>query len=101
MAVVRIVRFTVEPGRSREMQERRADLIAETSRRFPGLTETRLARVDEDGWVDQWRWESAGHMQAALDGVATIPGAREAFAVVTDARAEVAEIVDEKTGSAR
>lgn len=101
MAVVRTVRFTLEPAQSPQMRELRANLIAATRQRFPGLTGTRLARVDERVWVDQWRWESAGHMQAALDAVATIPGAQESFALVADARPEVAEIVDEENGSAR
>ncbi len=93
MAVLRIVRFTVEPSRSAQMLAHRAELIAATRQRFPGLTGTRLARVDEQAWVDQWRWESAGNMQAALDA-----GAQETFALIADAHAEVAEIVDEEGG---
>lgn len=95
MAVLRIVRFKTDPAQAEEMLLIRAGLIAATRERFPGLTETRLARVDEGTWIDHWRWESAGHMQAALDAVATIPGAGEAFALITEPQPELAEIVEE------
>jgi hypothetical protein len=95
MAVLRIVRFTTDPGHSEAMVARRAELIAATRQRFDGLTATRLARVDERTWIDHWRWESAAQMQAAIDNVTTIPGAAEAFALIGDPRPEVAEIVDE------
>ncbi|MEY9886448.1 hypothetical protein ABIA31_000074 [Catenulispora sp. MAP5-51] len=95
MAVLRIVRFTTDPARTGEMLETRAGLITATQKRFPGLTETRLARVDERTWIDQWRWETAEHMQRAIDNVATIPGAGEAFALIAEPQPEVVEIVDE------
>ncbi len=99
MTVLRIVRFTTPPEHSDQMLARRAELIAATRRRFSGLTETRLARVDESTWVDQWRWESAAQMQSAIDAVTTIPGAGEAFALIKDPSFEVMEIVDEQGGS--
>lgn len=95
MAVLRIVRFKTDPAHAEEMLQIRAGLIAATRERFPGLTETRLARVDEGTWIDHWRWESAEHMQRALDDVATIPGAGEAFALIAEPQPVVAEIVEE------
>lgn len=95
MAVLRIVHFTTDPAQAEEMLQVRAGLIAATRERFPGLTETLLARVDEATWIDHWQWESAEHMQRALDNVATIPGAGEAFALITEPQPMVAEIVGE------
>jgi hypothetical protein len=96
MSVLRIVRFTTDPARTDEMLEVRAGLIAATRERFEGLTETRLARVDEHTWIDQWHWESAELMQRAIDNVATIPGAGEAFALIAEPSPEVAEVVTEE-----
>lgn len=100
MAVLRIVRFKTDPDRAEEMLQTRARLIAATRERFAGLTETRLARLDEATWIDHWRWESADHMQRALDNVTTIPGAGNAFSLISDPRPEIATIVEESTAAA-
>jgi quinol monooxygenase YgiN len=100
MAVLRIVRFKTEPDLAEEMLQTRAELIAATRERFPGLTETRLARVDDATWIDHWRWESADHMQAALDNVTTIPGAGKAFSLISDPQPEVVTIVAESVSAA-
>jgi hypothetical protein len=98
MEVLRSIRFTTAPELADEMLARRGALVAATRQRFDGLLETRLTRVGVDTWIDHWRWESAESMQHAIDNVATIPGAQEAFAVIADPRPEVAEIVDERSG---
>ncbi|GAA2033863.1 hypothetical protein GCM10009839_37940 [Catenulispora yoronensis] len=95
MAVLRIVRFTADPDQADTLRQVRTALIAATRERFDGLTETRLTRVDDSTWIDHWRWESAEHMQRALDSAATIPGAGEAFALISEPSPTVAEIVDE------
>jgi hypothetical protein len=100
MAVLRIVRFTTDPAQADKMLQTRAGLISATRERFEGLTETRLARLDERTWLDQWRWESAEHMQRAIDDVATIPGAGEVFALIAEPSPEVAEVVAEEVGAA-
>lgn len=41
-----------------------------------------------------------GALQRAIDQVATIPGAGEAFALIAEPKPEVAEIVDEGAGPA-
>jgi hypothetical protein len=56
MAVIRTTRFTVDPTDVDEMIAKRAELIAAVRAAFAGLTEARLARVDEKTWVDAWRW---------------------------------------------
>lgn len=96
MAAIRLVRFTVEPSRVEELMSRRADLIGETRRLYPGLHEARLTRLDDRTWLDLWRWESAAHAEAAIRGAHDIPGATEAFALISDVSAEIAEVVDER-----
>lgn len=96
MAVIRLVRFAVEPSRADELIARRADLVGATRRLYPGLIEARLTRLDEETWLDLWRWESLPHVEAAIQGAADIPGANAAFALISDVSAEIAEVVDER-----
>lgn len=96
MAVVRLVRFTVEPERTDDMIARRADLVAATRQLYPGLIEARLTRVDDKTWLDLWRWESLSHAEAAIQGAQAIPGAPAAFQLISDVTAEIAEVVDER-----
>lgn len=95
MAVLRTVRFTTDPDQADALRAARTALIAATRDLFDGPTETRLTRLDDRTWIDHWRWESAEHMQRALDNVATIPGAAEAFALIGDPTPQLSEIVDE------
>ncbi|GAA1513347.1 hypothetical protein [Kribbella lupini] len=96
MSVLRLTRLTVDADRADEMLARRAALIEAVRGMTDGLTDTRLARVDEETWLDVWRWESG----EALDEVAaTAPGlpvAQAAFAVVRDAQVERYDLVDER-----
>jgi quinol monooxygenase YgiN len=96
MAVLRLVRFTVEPSRADEMMARRADLIAATRATYPGLVEARLTSIDERTWLDMWRWESRAHAEAAIRGADQIPGVAAAFATASDLSAEFVEVVDER-----
>jgi hypothetical protein len=63
MAVIRTTRFTVDPTNVDEMIAKREELIAAVRAACAGLTEARLARVDEKPWVDAWRWDSPASMQ--------------------------------------
>ncbi|HSI94304.1 MAG TPA: antibiotic biosynthesis monooxygenase [Jiangellaceae bacterium] len=96
MAVVRITRFHVDPADAAEMLTRRAALIAAVRAAHPGLTEARLAKLDDETWIDMWHWESQSSLEAALAGAPGLPSAAPAFALVRDASAELAEIVDER-----
>jgi quinol monooxygenase YgiN len=96
MAVIRLVRFTVEPSRASDMIAQRAELVAATRQLYPGLIEARLTRVDDRTWLDLWRWESMSHAEAAIRGAHEIPGATAAFALTADLSAEFAELVDER-----
>ena len=64
--------------------------------RRPGLIQAQLARVDDQTWVDTWRWESRGNAQAAIANVPNIPEAGAAFSLTRDATAEFADVVDER-----
>lgn len=96
MSVLRLTRLTVDAGRVDEMLARRTELIEAVRRTTDALTETKLARVDDETWLDVWRWESG----QALDEVAAVapklPEAQAAFAVVKDAQVERYELVDER-----
>lgn len=96
MAVVRLVRFSVEPARADDMIARRADLIAATRQLYPGLVEARLTRVDDQTWLDLWRWESLAHAEAAIQGAHGIPGVAAAFELASNVSAEFTEVVDER-----
>lgn len=96
MAVIRCTRFTADPSDTEQLLARRAELIAAIRASFPGLTETRLARLDDRTWIDEWRWESAAALRAATDGAPDIPETAAAFALISDPVAEQAEIVDER-----
>lgn len=59
MSVLRLTRLTVDAARADEMLVRRAALIEAVRRTTDGLTDTKLARVDEETWLDVWRWTPA------------------------------------------
>lgn len=94
MTVYRITQFKVGADHAAEMGERRAALIAAVRGRFPGLSEARLARIDEESWVDMWRWDSLAEAQAALAAVASIPEAGAVFSLTREPAAYFAEAVD-------
>ena len=96
MAVLRLTRFKIDPADTEEMLAKRAALIAAIRDGFPGLTDTHLAKLDDESWIDVWRWDSSTSMQAALDGAPTIPEAGAAFAVTNGVTAESADVVDER-----
>ncbi len=96
MAVYRITHFKVSPDAAAEMGERRVALLASVRGRFSGLSEARLAKIDEESWVDMWRWDSLEEAQAALAAVATIPEAPAVFALTKEPTAYFAEAVDER-----
>ncbi|MCW2913714.1 MAG: hypothetical protein JWN52_1782 [Actinomycetia bacterium] len=96
MPVIRITRFVVQPADVELMLARRTDLITSVRAAYPGLTEARLARLDDQTWIDTWRWDSAATAQAALAGAPALPEAAAAFSLTRDATAEQADIVDER-----
>lgn len=96
MAVLRLARFTIDPADTEEMLTRRAAMVAAIRDAFPGLVETRLGKVDDQTWIDLWRWQSVGSAQAATAAASTIPQAAAALALTKDMSIEHAELVEER-----
>jgi hypothetical protein len=96
MTILRLTRFSLDAGRTDEMLATRAMLIDAVRAKVPGLTETRLARVDDETWLDLWRWESAEALAAALAVAPTMPEAAAAFGMIRDATEERLDLVDER-----
>ncbi|WP_432949705.1 hypothetical protein ACQPXM_17160 [Kribbella sp. CA-253562] len=96
MSVLRLTRLTVTPADVDEMLVRRSALIEAVRKTTDGLTETKLARVDDETWLDVWRWESGDALDAVTAVAPTWPEAQAAFALVQDATVERLELVDER-----
>jgi hypothetical protein len=96
MSVLRLTRLTVDASRTDEMLTRRAALIEAVRRMTDGLTETKLARVDDETWLDVWRWESGEALDEVTAAAPNLPEAQAAFALVRDAQVERYDLVDER-----
>jgi heme-degrading monooxygenase HmoA len=96
MTNIRIHRYTVDPDNLDEFIDRRAALIAAMRDRHPGLTETRLVRLDDGTFIDTWRWASADEMRAAFASVPDMPEVRAAMSLTRDASNEDGEVVDDR-----
>jgi hypothetical protein len=81
MAVLRLDQFTIDPANTGEMLTRHAALVAAVKDAFPGLIEVQLAKVDDQRWIDVWRWDSLASAQAAVAGASAIPQAGAAFSL--------------------
>jgi hypothetical protein len=96
MGVFELARFTIDPADAEEMLATRDAMVAAIRRAFAGLREARLARIDDETWIDVWRWESATSAKAAAEGAPSIPEAAAMFALIKDVVAmEHAEILHE------
>jgi hypothetical protein len=96
VAVLRLTRFKTDPADAEEMLARRNALVDAVRRAYPGLIHAQLVKVDDDTWMDAWRWESRANAQAAIADTAAIPEAAAAFSLTRDASAEFADLVDER-----
>lgn len=96
MSDIRIHRYAVDPENLDEFIARRAALIEAMRARHPGLTETRLIKLDDGTFVDTWRWASADEMQAAFASVREMPEVPAAMSLAADASNEDGEVVDER-----
>jgi len=95
MAIVRTHHYTVAPADLPELLARRAAVIAAIRAAHPGLSHTRLTRLDDGTFTDAWRWDTAGQMRAALAAM-PISEARAALSLTRDTTARDGEIVDER-----
>jgi quinol monooxygenase YgiN len=96
VAVLRLTRFKTDPADAEAMLARRAALIAAVRQAHPGLLQAQLAKVDDETWIDAWRWDSRASAQAAIDSVSAIPEAGAAFSPTREATAEFANVIDER-----
>ncbi|WP_433732858.1 hypothetical protein ACQP0C_11135 [Nocardia sp. CA-129566] len=96
MPVVRIHHYRVAADRLDALLAQRATLIDGIRGANPGLTETRLTRLEDGSYSDTWRWESAEQMLAAIGASQGFPLVGATMALTEDATAETGEIVDER-----
>jgi hypothetical protein len=52
--------------------------------------------LDDQTWIDVWRWDSRTSAEQALANGSAIPAAAAAFSLVKGATMELAEVVDER-----
>ena len=96
MAAVRTHRYTVETGKLDQLLEQRAALIHGIRSANPEFTVATLIRQDDGSYLDVWRWESAGAMQAAAAAAQNFPLVGATMALTSDHSATDGEILDER-----
>ena len=95
MTVTKTHHYTVEPADLDELLARRAALITAVRAAYPGLTGTRLTRLEDGTFTDTWRWDTAERMRAARPAT-ELPEARAAMSLVRDHTARNGEVLDER-----
>ena len=98
MTAVELTRYTVDPQHEEAFLQRHHEAVEAMRRRFPSLLEANLARLDQETWIDIWKWES---LEAARQAAAEAPQVVEAAAlfslirdVVSMEHAEIVSSVD-------
>jgi len=94
MTVLRLNRFTIDPADTGELLSRHAALAAVARYAFPGLIDVQLAKIDDQTWIDVWRWDSLANAQAAAAQGPTIPEAGAAFSLTKSLAVEYADVLD-------
>jgi hypothetical protein len=94
VADIRVHRYTVDAENIDEFIARRAALIEAMREKHPGLTETRLIRLEDGSFIDTWRWASPGEMRAAFASVPLMPEVPAAMSLTRDASNEDGEVID-------
>lgn len=84
MEAFELARFRVDPNKTEQLRSSWQVAVDSIRSRFPGLLEANLARLDENTWLDIWRWESADTAKAAAEGAHAVPGAAAYFAVIDE-----------------
>ena len=96
MAAFELARYRVAPENADELVQRWEAAVGAIGRSFPGLVDANLARLDEQTWIDVWRWESAEAARAAAEGAPSVPEAAAMFSLIAEPLAmDHAEIVRE------
>ena len=94
MTVLRLDRFTIDPADTGELLARHAALVAAVKDAFPGLIDVELAKIDDQTWIDVWRWDSLASAQAAVASAPAIPQAGAAFSLTKGIAVEYARVLD-------
>jgi len=94
MTVLRLDSFTIDPADTGELLTRHAALAAVAKDAVPGLIDVQLAKIDDQTWIDVWRWDSLANAQAAAAQGPTIPEAGAAFSLTKSLAVEYAEVLD-------
>ncbi len=96
MAVFELARFKVDPSDAAKMLASRDEMIAAMRARFPGLLEARLARLDDQTWIDVWKWETLAAAKTAAEHAPSVPEAETMFSLIKEVESmEHAEILHE------
>jgi hypothetical protein len=98
MAALTYSRFKIDPADTQELIGRRNTLVDAVRKAVPGLLQARLAKIDDENWIDVWHWDSPASVQVAgeLARTGNLPEAPPAFALLKDLTREDAEVVDER-----
>ena len=94
MTVLRLDSFTIDPADTGELLTRHSALAAVAKDAFPGLIDVQLAKIDDQTWIDVWRWDSLANAQAAAAQGPTIPEAGAAFSLTKSLAVEYADVLD-------
>ncbi|MEC3956414.1 hypothetical protein VMT65_25500 [Nocardia sp. CDC153] len=95
MPVLRVHNYRVDDADLDTLLTQRAALIAGIRKAVAGLTETRLARLEDGTYLDTWRWESAEQMLTALGASQGFPLVATTMSLTIAPTATNAEIIDE------
>lgn len=84
MAVFELARFKVDPRNQEAMLASREPMVAAMRARFPQLREARLAQLDDETWIDVWRWDDLESAQRAAAEAPSVPEAAAMFGLIRE-----------------
>ena len=96
MATVRTHRYSLAPDVVEKFLAQRAELIGQWRAAGFDLLETRLYRLEDETYLDVWRWASDEVMAKAFDAMDEIPQVEGTLGMTRDHSAVDAELVDER-----
>lgn len=96
MATVRTHRYNVDTGNLAAMLESRTNLINGIRSGNPAFSSATLIRLDDNSYLDIWRWDSAEEMQRAAEAAKEFPIVGSTLAMTTDHMITDGEILDER-----
>ncbi|HEX2054084.1 MAG TPA: antibiotic biosynthesis monooxygenase [Actinomycetota bacterium] len=84
MIAYELARYRVDPSNAGELMKRWPPAVEAIRKCFPGLVGAELARLDEQTWVDVWKWESREAAQVAAQGAPQVPEAAALFSLIAE-----------------